>query len=240
MLSRLGWKVIALAACGSPGLAILAGLWLQIPDSHVWEFCVSMLLGLGMLIGLLWLKTTIVRRIRIGVGATPQTMAVMAVWMVVGWGLAQSIEALSVHVVERAGYWNSQLSAHQRAFFTETRLEAWQNDAISALLWFVLPGLLLPVVIETVSGGGLKTVGRVYGRWQMWLTVGLATTLGCWLAEKLSDWHPAESVRGELMSAVGRFGLLYVALLAIGLVALAIVSELLARADVRTDEGVRR
>jgi len=238
MLSRLSWRVVALAAGGSVALAVLAGLWLQIPDSHVWEFCLSIVLGLGILAGLIWLKTEVVRRMRLGVGATPQMMAVMAVWMVVGWLLLQLVEALSVHVVERAGYWNSRLSAHQRTIFTEARLESWQNDAISTLLWFVLPGLLLPVIVETVSGGGLKTVGRVYLRWQMWLTVGVATVVGCWVAEKLLAWHPAESVRGELLSAVGRLGLLYVVLLGIGLVTVAVVAELLARADVSSGESV--
>lgn len=238
MVSRLDGKVVVLSLCGSLGLAILAGLWLQIPDSHVWQFCLSMLVGLAFVLGALWLKTTIVRRIRLGIGATPQAIAIMAVWMVVGWGLAQSIETLSVHVVERAGYWNSRLSAHQRTILTEARLETWQNEAISTLLWFVLPGLLLPLIIETVAGGGLKTVGRVYGRWQMWLTVGLATTAGCWLTEKLSAWHPAESVRGELISAVARLSLLYILLLAIGLITLAIVSALLARADLRAGEDL--
>lgn len=238
MLSRLTWRVVALAAAGSVVLAVLAGLWLQIPDSHGWEFCLSVVLGLGIVVGVVWLKSTVVRRIRLGVGATPQSMAVMAVWLMVGWALVQMIERMSVHVVERAGYWNSRLSAHQRTIFTETRMEHWQNDAIATLLWFVVPGLLLPVVVETVAGGGLKAVGMVYRRWQMWLTVAVATTAGCWAAEKLSAWHPAESVRGEIVSAVLRFGLLYVVLLAIGLVTLAIVAELLARADARAGESL--
>jgi hypothetical protein len=230
MRSRLGWQVVSIAAAGSLVLASLSLLWLQIPDSHAWEFALSILSALAIVLAVLWLTTTIIRRIRIGSGATPQAMTILAVWIVIGWALVQSVEALSVHVVERAGFWNSRLTPHQRAFFTETRLEHWQNDAIGTLLWFVLPGLLLPVMIETISGGGLKTVARVYTRWQMWLSVGLPATLGSWLTEKLSAWHPTESVRGELISALLRFSLLYVLLLAIALLTLAILSELLARA----------
>lgn len=240
MLKRLGWRVVLLAFAGSVTLAAAALLWLQIPDSHVWEFGVSVVVGLALVVGAVWLKASIVRRIRLGTGATGQAMAVMAVWIIVGWGLVQAVERLSVHVVERAGYWNSRLSAHQRTIFTETRLEDWQNDAISTLLWFVIPGLLLPVIVETVSGGGLATVGRVYRRWQMWLAVGLASTVGCWTAEKLTAWHPAESVRGEVVSAVARLGVLYVLLLAIGLVTVTVVAELLARAESTETGAVER
>ena len=66
MVTRLDGKVVVLSLCGSLGLAILAGLWLQIPDSHVWQFCLSMLVGLAFVLGALWLKTFIVRRIRLG------------------------------------------------------------------------------------------------------------------------------------------------------------------------------
>jgi hypothetical protein len=230
MLARLSAKVILLAVAGSIVAAVLIALWLNIADSHVWQFVLSMLLGLAILLGVLWLKATILRLIRLGIIATPQSMGILAVWIVVGWALSQFIQTLSVHVVERAGFWNSRLSAHQRTLFTEPRLELWQNDAISTLLWFVLPALLLPVLIETVSGGGLKTVGSVYARWQLWLTIAVASISACWLSTKLTTWHPAESVRGEIISAILRLGCLYIVLLAIALITLSILSELLHRA----------
>jgi len=235
MLARLNARTLLLAAAGSIAVAVAIALWLQIPDSHTWEFALSVLTGIAIVLATLWLKATILRRIRIGQPATPKSMAILVPWIAVFWILVHLIQLLTIHVVERAGFWNSRLSARQRTLFTEPRLESWQNDAISTLLWFVLPGLLLPLIIETVSSGTLKTAARVYRLWQLWLTVGVATTLGGWLTGKLTTWHPSETVHGELLSAIARLSLLYALLLAIALIALAIISNQLARSATRQD-----
>ena len=239
-LGRLKVPVVLLEVIGLAVVAGLAGLWLQIPDSHAWEFGASVVSGIGILLGFLWLHTTMVRRLRGDVsGSGWAGMGLLAVWLLLWRMLAAQVSLLSVHAEQRAGFWNSRLSAQQRVIFTEPKLLAWQMDAISTLLWFVLPSIFLPLVMETVArgvrglpeeAGPFRTVVRVYGRWQMWLTAGVASLVATSLVEKLTAWQLAETVRGELVSAALRLGGLYLLLVALGLGVLAVVAELLARA----------
>jgi hypothetical protein len=232
MLNRLSPRVLVLSTLGSIAIAIAIALWLQIPDSHTWEFVLSVLTGLAIVLATLWLKATVIRQIRINQPATAISMAVTAFWAIVTAVFIHLIHLLSVQVDERAGFWNSRLSAHQRTIFTYGRLVSWQTNAIETLLWFILPALLLPLILETVSGASLKSALRTWKRWQLWLTVAAASILANWLTTKLVDWHPAQTVHGELISAIARLSLLYALLLAIALITLSIVSSLLSKASI--------
>jgi hypothetical protein len=237
---RLRLRVVLLQCLGLPVLAGLGVLWLQIPDSHAWELGLSIVSGAGIVLGFLWVEVGVVQGLRLAVDAGRilwRGMGLMAVWLGLWYGLAVWVMGWRMMVVERAGFWNSRLSSHGRTVITFPRLVAWQNDAIGFVLWVLLPGLLLPLIVETVSrgvGGGVwRGVGRVYLGWRLWVAAGLAAVLLVWPLDWLLDWHPAFSVKGELVSAGLRLGGVYVLVVGVGLVLLAVVAELLGRAAVR-------
>ena len=235
-IARLTPKTVLLELCGVAILAALAALWLQIPDAHAWQFALSLVFGLAILLGALLLGTTVLRWIRSARGREPlwRGMGLLALWLLLWDFLIGLVNLLNIHIVERAGLWNSRLSAHQRTLVTEQHLVVWQNDAISTLLWFILPSLFLPIILETVTRGlrsPWPAILRVYGRWQLWLGIALASFVGTWFVEKLTAWHQSESIRGELASVAFRLGTLYLLLIAVALITLAVVAELLARAQ---------
>jgi hypothetical protein len=238
---RPGWLLLLII--GNAVLALGALLWLQIPDSHSWQFALSVLLGLLWLVAGLWIFTKAISAAR-GPERTPP------LWIAFAWLMAGAITAfLWMHIVGlletntelRAGYWNSQLSAHWRRTLTYPRLVSYQNIAITALIW-LLPILLLPIIVELMTRGWgrgvLPAATRVWLRWQFWIVAILTLLSGYKLTALLIDWHPADSVRGEVLSVALRLTLAYGIDILFACVALAVTCELLSQSSLR--ESARR
>lgn len=234
-LRRITPRLLLLQAAGNAVLLLLAVACLQIPDSHAWQLFCSLLSGAVLTMGFLTLHSVTLRRLHAAAKGAPLWvgMLVLAGWVLLYWLLAQAAGHISDHAYLRAGYWNSQLGPHWRTVFTYDRLIAWQNDLSSVLVWTVLPALLLPLLVETVTRGlaGWRNGLRVLLRWQHWLIVIAASWLGCWLTSTLLSWHPAHSVRGELFSLALRLLLIYAIDLLLVLLMLATDAELLTRND---------
>jgi hypothetical protein len=162
-------------------------------------------------------------------------MALLAGWAVLSWVMVAASSHIMDNAAQRAGYWNSQLGAPSRAYLTYMRLLSLQEDAVLVLLWVLIPGLLLPFVVETVCCGRAGTVWarglRTLVNWRHWVVVAVAATVAYWLTDKLIAWHPSYSVRGELVSAVLRVGTVYLLDAMLALVVIASTAELLAQRD---------
>ena len=179
-LGRLKVPVVLLELIGPAVVAGLAGLWLQIPDSHAWEFGVSVVSGVGILLGFLWLHTTVVRRLRGDVSGSGRVgMGLLAVWLVFWRVLAAQVSLLSVHAEQRAGFWNSRLSAQQRVIFTEPKLLAWQMDAISTVL------LVRAAFDLSAAGDGDGDEGAARPRGREWGVSGYSP--GVWAMGDVAD-----------------------------------------------------
>jgi hypothetical protein len=63
-VSRLTRRLFFGQWAGNFVLMLLAAGWLQIPDSHTWQFAFSMLSGLLLVLGFLWLYTATFRHLR--------------------------------------------------------------------------------------------------------------------------------------------------------------------------------
>jgi hypothetical protein len=231
---------VSLLVAGIAVLALGALLWLQIPDSHGWQFALSVLFALVLLFALLWVFTTSISAVR---GSGRGT----SLWIAFSWLLAGAIVAflwmhfvgkLETNVDLRAGYWNSQLSAHMRRTLTYPRLVSYQNIAIAAVSW-LLPLLLLPVVIElmTRGWGAIRAGTRVWLRWQFWIVTIIALIAGYRLTSILVEWHPAYSVKGEVLSVVLRLTLAYGIDILLACLALVVTCELLAQASLGEGSG---
>jgi hypothetical protein len=236
-LNRIRPAILLLQFAGNATVGLLVIAWLRIPDSHTWQLAFSAALAALIAAGFLLLHATILRRLRqpVHVIALWLRALILFLWLLLAYALSTAALHISDEASRRAGYVNSQLGHPLRSYFTFEHLYTWQQDAVTVILWFAIPALLLPFIVETVSRGPGRLTWRtcfgVLRRWQHWLTFGLASWLALWLSTRLIAWHPSYTVRGELLSTALRLGLVYLVDMLLMTLVLAIVAELLARYD---------
>ncbi len=85
---------------------LLAAGWLQIPDSHGWQFALSMLSGVLLVVAFLWLYIATFRYLRPCVPPPSRWLSclVLAVFVALWWLLLQPIAAGRAHESLVAGY----------------------------------------------------------------------------------------------------------------------------------------
>jgi len=205
-------RVVGLQWIGNAVVMLLAILWLQIPDSHTWQFVFSMAAAVGIAWLFVWLYTVTFRRLRLSVPAVPMWLsavflaAVLLVWM----GLSHPIAVGREHEEIFAGYWNSKMAPGPRYLFRYVRLVRIQ-DRFYDLLQLVIAALLLPLAIELMTSGvrGWRRVVYVYRRWRYWVVAAVAGVGAMEITQLLVGWTPGHSVRGQILSVLGRVGLAY-------------------------------
>ncbi|MGC2401113.1 MAG: hypothetical protein WA510_15075 [Acidobacteriaceae bacterium] len=194
-------------------LMLLAAAWLQIPDSHAWQFAFSLFSAVLLVIAFLWLYISSFRRLRICTRPPWwQSCLLLAALVILCWLLLKPIAAGRAHEAIFAGYWNSQSPAWLRYYLGYSSLVAWQEriyDGIECLL----AGLLLPLAIEICACGWhadwLRRAARVYRRWLYWLCVFLFGFGGAALTWALADWTPNAGLAGQTLSVAARLGIAY-------------------------------
>jgi hypothetical protein len=193
---------------------LLAFAWLQIPDSHAWQFILSMLFGALIVVGFLWLHATAFRRMcRAAVPvAIPVQVLILAVCATLWVALSRPMSAGRDVEALFAGYVNSQLSAHLRSFFTFARLVQWQ-DHLYDLAQLIVTALFLPVAMEAVSSGvhaaTFKRAGRVYLHWTYWIVAVVSGIAGMQVTAALVGWTPGKGIVWESLSVIARVGAAY-------------------------------
>lgn len=240
-LYRLRLGTLLLQIVGTAVILLVGFFWLEVPDSRTWQLIFTFLLALALLAGALWVYARVIRGLRAAHPSCSMKLAVLTLlgWAILKWILIALVSVINNNVDKRAGYWNSQLSVHMRTIFTYERLGKWQHDLVSILIWVVIPAIILPFIIETTSRGlssdvwrtGLKTLAR----WQHWLTIVVAVTLGCTITHGLVKWHPAHGVTTELISVGLRVTIVYIIDMLLIAFVLALDSELLSRNDIHRD-----
>ena len=63
-LGKMSGRLLLSQWVGNFLLMLLAAAWLQIPDSHTWQFAFSMLSGVLLVVGFLWLYTATFHHLR--------------------------------------------------------------------------------------------------------------------------------------------------------------------------------
>jgi hypothetical protein len=222
-------------------LILLCFAWLQIPDSHAWQFAFSMLSAAILAIAFLWLYSHTFRMLHKAENLTPGWHKWLALILVIilGYLLVQGLDALRSREALFAGYWNSKFSAGMRAFFTFPRLVSWQDHFYDFLQW-IFAALLLPVAFiggsAGLRNGGWGKTGRIYSRILYWVTALLAAYIGTWITGLLVGWKPAGKPTTEIVSVILRLGVAYTIdvllwCLVLGLIAVYIETEQPADAD---------
>jgi hypothetical protein len=195
-------------------LMLLAAGWLQIPDSHGWQFVFSMLSGALLVVAFLGLYVATFRHLRPSAAPPPRWLGCILLGLIVGlwWVLLQPIAAGREHESLVAGYLNSQSPSWVRYHAGYSKLVAWQERIYDCIHW-LLAGLLLPIAIEIcafgLGPGWLRRAARVYRRWLYWFAVLVCGLGGSAITWALADWTPASGLAGQTLRVVLRLSVAY-------------------------------
>ncbi len=171
--TSLGWIA---AQFWATLLLILAGVaWTRLPDKHVWQVLLSLVIPLLLAAGFLVLEAGTMRRLfgddegraRLWAGALT-----LLAWAVVWWIAWQVLNWVESMVPEWAGYLNSQSPARLRAkLLTYEHISNWLLILVWVCRWIVLPAKIVPHVIASAQWGWRmpwRKVWRMLLDWRWW------------------------------------------------------------------------
>jgi hypothetical protein len=214
-LARFRFSVVALQGGDNLVVLPLAALWLQIPDSHAWQFAFSMISAAALIIGFGWIQIATFARLR------PATQRANFWLRIVGFGLvgalwfllAQWISTGSDSIPQYAYLWNSKLSPGMRIPFSPARIITGLNIALRVVIW-AITGLLLPIAIVLSTDGlrrpSWRDARRPYRRIFYWVAVFVFCIVVTQLTSALVSWVPSHGVSGEIISVVCRLALAWI------------------------------
>jgi hypothetical protein len=226
---------------GTLVLVMLGVFWLQIPDSHVWEFALSILFACGLLALFFWCCSWVFKRM-----LKPAEKerwwwlqwillaAVIVVWLL----LQMPIDRLLEHRALYAGYWTSRLPRGLRGLRTFEHLVVLQNWMYFSLR-LIVTGLLLPVAIVAGASRLHGSAGRIFGLWLQWWYWVAALVCG-WIAfavsGKLMGWTPGHGLMAEMLSLLVRLGFVFTLDVLLACFVLAVIAVGLRRSEVESFE----
>jgi hypothetical protein len=203
-------------------LIVLAGIaWTRLPDRHIWQVMLSLLIPLLLLIAVLELQAGAMRafadddgrRLKLVWGA-----ATLLVWLAVGWACWAALDWCDDQIPKWAGYLNSHASAHWRAtLFTYRHIQSWFALAEGILRWIIVPAKIIPYAIVTAQWGWripVRRVIRMLFNWRWWLAMVLAAYIGVALPSRFFSSNPHGTVSAQVWAVVLKLAATY--LLAIG------------------------
>jgi hypothetical protein len=213
-LVRFRFSLVALQWAGNLLALLLAAAWLQIPDSHAWQFAFSMISAVVLVVGFCWLQVLTFSR----VNRSPQPATL---WLrILGFALvamlwylvAQWISSGSNTIPDYAYLWNSKLSPGMRITFSPARIMIALNILVEGTIC-ALTALLLPIAI-VLSNEGLahpswKDATRPYRRILYWVAVFLFWIIATQLTAALVSWMPGKGVSGQVISVTARLAIAY-------------------------------
>jgi hypothetical protein len=231
----LTWRVLLWEWAGTLLLVLLAFAWLQIADSHVWQFAFSIVSGGLLVVAFIWVQTHVFRMLlaRAQAGA-PFWLRFLTCLVLVGlWFLMMYWIGIALrHAPLYAGYWNSKLSPGLRYLFPFERLVSLQQWLWELAQWVVL-ALLAPIALEggsaRLDSAAWKRIGYVYRHWLYWLVAVVFGFSGSALSGVVVNWKPGSGVALEILSTLLRVGAAYTVVILLWTYALSLAAVYLVR-----------
>jgi hypothetical protein len=211
-LARFRFSLVALQWAGNLLALLLAAAWLQIPDSHAWQFAFSMISAAVLVIGFCWLQVLTFSRVRpISQPATLWLRILSFALVATLWYLlVQWISSGSNTIPDYAYLWNSKLSPGMRITFSPARVMIALNILLDGIIC-ALTALLLPIAIA-LSNEGLahpswKDATRPWRRILYWVAVFLFCIIASQFTAALVSWTPGKGVSGQVISVAARLAI---------------------------------
>jgi len=203
-------------------ILILAGIaWTRLPDKHLWQVALDLLLPLLLIVCALELEAATIRAFAASDGRRVKLVwgaVTLLVWIAIGAAFWVLLDWCDDQIPEWAGYLNSKASSHARSVvFTYAHIVRWLTFAEWILRWIVLPGKLIVLGAASAQWGWRLPVRRIYrillsGRW--WFGVVLAALVGVLLPSRFFIGLPHGTVSAQVWTVVLKLAALY--LLAVG------------------------
>jgi hypothetical protein len=197
---------------------ILAGLaWTRLPDKHIWQVALSLLVPVLLMICALELEAGTMRKLADDDGKRVKLVwgaMALLVWVAIGAATWALLDWCDDQIPLWAGYLNSRFGAHARATtFTFEHIQRWLTELEWVVRWIVLPAKLIPHAAASAQWGWKipwRRILRFLWNWRWWLGVVLASVLGVWLPGEFFDKAPSGTVSGQVWSVVFKLAAAYV------------------------------
>jgi hypothetical protein len=185
----------------TPLLILLGMAWARLPDKHIWQIALLLLLPLILSVSALELQAGTVRafaeddgrRVKLVWGAIT-----LLVWIALGWAAWALLDWCDDQIPLWAGYLNSTASAQATAtLFTYQHIVRWLTMLEWLLRWIVLPAKLIPFAAASAQWGlrlPWRRIIRLLWNWRWWLGVALAALAGVWLPSQFVKGPPCGTV----------------------------------------------
>jgi hypothetical protein len=166
-------------------LIVIALAWTRLPDKHVWQVLLTLLVPLLLAISALELEAGTMRaladddgrRVKLVFGAMT-----LLVWVTLFWACWAVLDWCDDQIPVWAAYLNSRASAGTRAtVFTFEHIQRWLTFAEWLMRWIIVPGKIIPYAMASAQWGWrvpFRKIIRLLLRWRWWLGVVLAALVG--------------------------------------------------------------
>jgi len=191
-------------------LLMLIGLaWTRLPDKHVWQVALTLIVPVLLAISALELEAGTMRafadddgrRVKLVFGA----MALL-VWVALYWASWAVLDWCDDQIPTWASYLNSKASAGERAtVLTYEHLQKWFTVAEWVLRWIVVPGKIIPYAIASAQWGWripFRKIIRFLLDWRWWPAVVLAALVGVVLTGHFFSGLPEGTVSHQIWAVV--------------------------------------
>jgi hypothetical protein len=181
---------------------LLAGVvWTRVPEKHLWQVGLTILLPLLMLAAVLALEAGTMRglvrqeerRVRFVWGALTLLVWIAVVWL--AWFL---LDWCDDRIPLWASYLNSHVSAHGRAVvFTYAHIARWLTIIEWILRWIAVPAKVIPHAVASTQWGWRlpwRKLFRLLLNWRWWLGAVIAALVGVLLPSHFFNGQPHGSV----------------------------------------------
>jgi len=207
----------------NPALFVAAALWLNIPESHLWQLVLTLIMLVVIVAGWAWLQAGTLRYFAdleeyehlLGSAFSGALQAIIPflLWAGVLAALMFGVGDLGAATPRTATYIRSMMPVGMRNHISESQLD-WTFAVLTwVAFWIVIPAIMLPLGREIAGHAwqGIDYEGR--HQWSLtirngwyWLWIVVLALPGVFLPQRLIAWLPhATSVTGETVSLVVRF-----------------------------------
>lgn len=201
--SSIGW--IAAQFWATPLLVGAGILWTRLPEKHVWQVGLTLIIPLLLLGAFLVLEAGTMRRL---LGSGPERVRLLygaltlLLWIAVAWAAWAVLDWCDDQTYLWSGYLNSKTFAHLRAkAFNYQHIQLSIATLIWVIRWIVVPGKLIPYAIASVEWGWRLPwlrLNRMLLNWRWWLAVAIAAIVCVALPSHFFAAEPSGSVSHQV------------------------------------------
>jgi hypothetical protein len=234
-IMRREWRAGALFFVALPLLALLVVLWLWVKEATWWELLLQGVIAIVVCAGAATAQALVMHRYsRSADKLTPARIAVVLVWCALFGAVLWYVSGWSDFWTRLTPYTYSKLSHGTRESIGFRNVSRFFGIMDAALVWWIVPALLLPLGVEWARAGLRRAEYRQCGRalvsvtYWAWLIV--PAVIALWAPGTLVAWHPGKGLSMEMVSVAVRLTLAYVVAVVCWLFAIAVAAQRLTTA----------